>query len=255
MSQTTIQKNNSIRFGSIRLEIGESLSSLVDVGALRDISLKSKAEVTALQFDNTPEIKTFIDGDKFSLDATLVEINANNLALLNKNWVEITSVAGTPVSGATQTLANGAWKFDEVYELEGQNADGTAPTINSVTGSTDGATSDYTLVKLGNGNWGIAIKSGGSITTEAQDVVVDYDYTPSASKKVTFKTNGILGEMFMRITNTNQDGKKWTKTFKGVANITPLEISYPSDHENEVATTPISLEGYVIDWVDEQQTT
>lgn len=252
--QTKVQKENALRFGSMKVEIGNTLSTLVDIGALREVGFEGKSEISPLVFDNAPERKIYKDADKFALNATLCEINFSNLAVMSGGMINVTNVAGTLVSGAEFTLAQTEWEFDKVVELAGQNSDGTAPTINSVTGSTDGATSDYKLVKLPNGNWGVSIDNGGAITTVAQDVVVDYDYTPSASKSVTFNSTGILQDRFMRLTNTNQNGKTKVVVMKGVANISPLNIDFASDDENEVATTPISLEGYVIDITDAQQT-
>jgi hypothetical protein len=254
-NQTTIQKKNSLRYGSTRLEIGTTLSSLVDIGALRGVSLEQLGEVTSIKFDNVPEIKMAKDQDKFAVKAELAEINFTNLALMSGGIITVTNNAGSPVSDDTQVFSQTEWEFDKVVELNGQNSDGTAPNIDSVTGSVDGATTDFKLVKLQNGNWAVSINSGGSITTEAQDITVQYDYTPSASKEITFKSKAVLEDRYMRLVNTNQDGKTITKTFKGVANVEPLNISFAPDDENEVATTPISLEGYIIKGVDAQQTT
>lgn len=254
MNQTQVQKENALRFGSMKVEIGNTLGTLVDIGVLRDVSFEGKAEITALQFDNAIERKMIKDADKFALNATLCEINFTNLSIMSGGMIDVTTVAGVLVSGAEFTFAETEWEFDKVIELSGQNDDGSAPTINSVTGSVDGVTTDYKLVKLPNGNWGMSMDSGGALLSIAQDVVIDYDYTPSASKNVTFKSKGLLADRYMRLTNTNQDGKVTVKTLRGVANIEPLNIDYAPDDENEVATTPISLEGYIIDISDAQQT-
>lgn len=256
--QTEIQKDNAIRTGSILLEVGPTMGSLVNVGALRDISFNQKGETGAVQFDNVPEIRTFKNGNKFSLDATLAEINWSNIAIMNDGQVEVTSVAGAPVAGATQAIAVGDWGYGSVVELAGQNSNGTAPTINSVTGATDGVLAlnvDYNLVKLANGNWGVAILDSAGVTTTAQIVTVNYDYTPSASKVVTFRENGKLVEKFMRITNTNEDGLTKVYVLSGVSNIAPIEIDFAGDEENDVATLPVMLEGRVVSITDAQQTT
>lgn len=254
MNQTTVQKEKALRFGSLKVEIGNTPSTLVDIGALRDVSFEGKGEITALAFDNAPERKLTKDMDKFSLNATLCEINFSNLSIMSGGMIDVTNVAGALVSGDTFTMIETEWEFDKAVELTGQNSTGAVPTINSVTGSVSGSTSDYKLVKLPNGNWAISIDNGGAIATIAEDVVVNYDYTPSASKKVTFKSKGILADRFMRLTNTDQYGNTKVVTMKGVANIEALNINFASDDENEVATTPISLEGYIIDIIDAQQT-
>ena len=43
------------------------------------------------------------------------------------------SIAGSTVSGATQTVASGSWGWNDPIVIANQNGDGTAVTINSVT--------------------------------------------------------------------------------------------------------------------------
>ena len=86
-------------------------------------------------------------------------------------------------------------------------------------------------------------------------MTVDYDYTPSASKVVTFSESGKMVEKYMRITNTNENGDTKVYILEGVSNVTPIEIDFAGDEENDVATLPISLEGNVVSITDAQQTT
>jgi len=253
--QTEVQKDNAIRIGSIVLEVGPTLETLVNVGALRDITFNATGETSEVVFDNVPAIRMFRNGDKFALNATLAEINWSVIGIMNDGQVTVETTAGTPVAGETQVLPTGAWSFDKVVELKGQNDSGLAPTINSVTGSSDGATSDFKLVQLPNGLWGVSIDAGGSLGSAVQDVTIDYDYTPSATKRITFDSAGKMIDKFMRITNTNQDGETKVYTLSGVSNVTAMEIDFAGDEENDVATLPISLEGRVIEIIDAQQTT
>ena len=117
------------------------------------------------------------------------------------------TVAGTPVSGATQVITSGNWEFDKGILFAGQNDDGTVPTVNSVTGSTDGAgaADDYTTVK-GPGGWYLVPLDGTNFTTESQSLTIDYDYTPSASKKLTGGTSSIeLTKFWARLRHYTDD--------------------------------------------------
>ena len=61
--------------------------------------------------------------------------------------------------------------------------DGSAPTITSVEGSVDGALTvdvDYFLVSLPEVGYGIYVIDSATVTTEAQDLDIVYNYTPSA---------------------------------------------------------------------------
>jgi len=100
---------------------------------------------------------------------------------LSSGLMSRTAIAGTPVAGATQTVTSGNWNFDSGILLDGQNSSGLVPTINSVTGSVDGAgaADDWTTVKA-QGGWMLVPLDGTNFTTETQDLVIDYDYTPAS---------------------------------------------------------------------------
>lgn len=255
MAQTTIQKNKAIRAGSVKVELGTSLGSLVDIGALRDIGgLEGTGSVTELLFDNVAKIQKYKDGNRAKLVGKLCEINFSNIELMNGGQVVTTLVAGTPVAGHLMVIASGDFAINTPYELDGQNASGAVPTINSVTGSVDGAMvlgTDYNMVKMANGNWAIVPLTG---VTLAQTITVDSDFTPSASKVTTFNATGIKSGVYMRITNTNEDGNTLVATLKGVVNIAPFSIDFAGDNEDNVAEMPIELEGEIISIVDSQQT-
>ena len=92
-------------------------------------------------------------------------------------------VAGTPVTGYSWTLASGEWFYDKTYLFIEQNGDGSKPTVASVTASTDEELvedTDYFLTELPEAGWVIVLKDSDTITTEAQDIVVVYGYTPNA---------------------------------------------------------------------------
>ena len=92
------------------------------------------------------------------------------------------AVAGTPVAGATQDVVNPS-AYLQFIKIANQNYDGSAITVNSVTGDTDGllvAGTDYDVVTDDNGVYGIQLISGGNITTLTQTFTIDYDYTPTS---------------------------------------------------------------------------
>ncbi len=92
-------------------------------------------------------------------------------------------VAGTLVSGHVQTVASGAWAYDQVILLDKQNGDLSKQTIASVVGSVDGAlvaNTDYFMTFLPEVGWAIYIKDTATVTTLVQNIVVTYSYTPNA---------------------------------------------------------------------------
>ena len=138
----------------------------------------------------------------------LVSWDLETLEKLGGGIYNYTAVAGTPVAGATQVLLSGSWAIDSAVLLEGQNASGLVPTINSVTGSVDGALvdgTDYVMSKI-NGGWAIIIFNDG--TTLAQDITVNYDYTPASGKTITAGDSSIvLTDFIIRLRHYTDDAK------------------------------------------------
>lgn len=100
-------------------------------------------------------------------------------------------VAGTPVTGATQTIPAG-WGYSQISLFAHQMGNGASPTVTSVVGSVDGALvagTDYDVVKLPEVGWGIAVNDTTTVTTLAQSILVTYNYTPNSM--VTLKRGGI----------------------------------------------------------------
>lgn len=259
MAQTTIQKQASIRFGSAKLEVGDDFLSLVNLGAIRGLSFNHKVETQTIPFDNTEEIKQFKNGQRASLTFQLAEFDLTTFGILDDGLVINSTIAGTLVSGATQTVTSGSWLEKNFIEIENQNGDGSAITVNSVTGATDGALvadDDYEVVKNGQGKYGIVLNlAGAALTTEAQNLTINYDYTPNASKKVTFNDFGTKTEKVARITNTNSSGDTFIMELTAVTNITPTVLPFVADDADDVAVVEIELDGYVSQILDSQSTT
>lgn len=257
MSQTTIQKTPAIRKGSVRVLVGDDFSSLVDIGALRDPVFNSLVENQAIQFDNVDDLKKFVNGTKVQVSFNLAEINLTNLAKLDAGLMTVTTVAGTLVSGAEQVVASGSWNYNVFIPFTNQNGAGTVPTINSVTLGTDGAIvaeTDYVTAKQGN-TWGIIIWDSTTVTTEAQSVTIDTDYTPSASKKITMTDSGTKTLVALRLINTDENGLTFKIDIENGTNFTPISIDFAGDDEEDVAILPVQFEGSLVEIVDEQQTT
>ena len=104
-------------------------------------------------------------------------------------------------------MTSGNWSFDTPILLTAQNADGTAPTIDSVTGGTDGALTedtDYFLTVI-DGDYYITVIDSSTVTTTAQSITIQADYTPAARTRRS--TGGLTNQtpIEVRLTNRNPD--------------------------------------------------
>lgn len=189
---------------------------------------------------NLVEVKADDTGTVFKGYIPEVRIEGEFLENMNVDVMETilggtrADVAGTPVSGATQVIAN-PFVANNFYEIANQNGDGSLITINSVTGGTDGALTandDYHLVVNDQGVYGIVLNTvagGTNITTLAQTITINYDYTPNASEQLTFDVGFTESpNLLVRITVT--EGSQIRRitmdnaTFEGVYGLSFLDI-------------------------------
>lgn len=161
-----------------------STDSFTDIGVMANGFTSTYQNANSeVEFGNAQNPDKVSKNLKLQIAPTELYTMKNNIfALLSGGLITEETTAGTPVVGGTQTVASGAWAYSQFIELTGKESDGSQPTINSVTGSVDGALvldTDYFVMK-GVGGWGIYIIDSATVTTEAQNIVIDSDYTPAA---------------------------------------------------------------------------
>lgn len=254
--QTTIQVPEAIRKGSVRVLIGDDFDNLVDVGALRNPVINSLAENQMVEFDNVNPLKKFVKGNRVQVTFDLAEINFSTLAKLDGGIINLSTVAGVLVAGAVQLVIAGAWNYNKFIKIAHQNGNGGLIDVNSVTGATDGllvSETDYFVGQNDLGEYGIFIKDSATVTTLNQNITVNYDYTPNASKKITFTESGSKLLKAMRLINTDENGKKFQIDINEGSNFAPISVDYAGDEEDNVAILPVDFQGNIVEWVDEQQ--
>ena len=190
-SQATAQAPKTINIGSAAAFYSlDSGGSFTNVGLgdgfafVEELTPLDSAPDNGIAPDNLRGIASqsgVITGNLWEYDLTKLNAIRGGIDILS-------SVASSLVEGAEQTAASGNWAYNIPITLTGQNQSGLVPTINSVTGGTDGAIvllTDYVVIQLPTGDWAISILDSVTVTTEAQDFVIDTDYTPSASTTLT----------------------------------------------------------------------
>jgi hypothetical protein len=253
MSQTNLQKTNALRYGSVTLYIGDDFGSLVNIGAIRNMSFEHKAENIELAFDNVPSIKKFKNGRKASFVFDLVEIDLTTFAQTDAGLVIQSDIAGAPVNITDESLILAGVSGKALMH---KNGDGTMPSSIVVTDT--GATpyvenTDFTIQLGADGFAYIARIDGGGIA-DGEEVLVDYTYTPNVSKKMTFNTGGTKTYKVARIVNMNNEGKSLTIDLENVTNIKPLTTPFQADDSDDIMVCSMELEGSIKEVLDEQST-
>lgn len=197
-----------------------------------------------VSFDDVGTVKQSVSNERGTIN-----ISAGKVLDMDKH-VDLTgalftrvSIAGTPVAGATQDILSGNWAYDQFILIENQNGDGSEITVNSVTLSTDGALvedTDFFVMKTSQG-WGIYIIDSATVTTESQDIEIDYDYTPSAS--VDYKWGGIatITPIEIKFETETPDGKAVVITFYKVFPSGKFGHGFGSENSPEPVLTDLEF--------------
>lgn len=244
MAQTTVQHPETIRFGSGRLEIGKSLDSLVDVGALTGVhfthNLGDKVTVTS---DNAGVVLERAGTQTAQVEANLMEINLDTLAVYMGGVSKLETVAG---SQQTVTNEEHTLKGTTFIRLDHRMGDGNAVTIDSIKkkgGSSAVKDTDYIVALDSDGYTCIARKSGSSVIADGSVVQVSYEYTPAAYKRLSFGGLQQLDAAVARITNFDSLGREFSITVYKATADSGIEIEFQADDADETDVVPITLVG------------
>ena len=244
MAQTAVQHPETIRFGSGRLEIGKSLDSLVDVGALTGVhfthDLGDKITITS---DNAGVILERAGTQTAKVEANLMEINLDTLAVYMGGLSKLETVAG---SQKTVTDEGHTLKGTTFIRLDHRMGDGNAVIINSIKkkgGSAAVEGTDYVVAIDSDGYTCIARKSGSSVIADGSVVLVSYKYTPAAYKRLSFGGLQQLDAAVARITNFDSLGREFSITVYKATADSGIEIEFQADDADETDVVPITLVG------------
>ena len=170
----------------LRMDISSDTGSTwSDAGVLADgVSWTFNYDVTDVENGNAANPDAQAKNLSVSIaPSALRSWDTSILEALSGGLMTREAVAGTLVEDAVQTIASGDWAYETGITLSGQNSDGTAPTINSVTAGTNGALAldtDYFVVLGPSGGWTVVITDSATVTTLDQTIEIDTDYTPAA---------------------------------------------------------------------------
>lgn len=253
--QTTIQVPSAIRIGSVKVLVGNDSASLVDIGALRNPVFKSLAENQVVKFDNVADLTKFVLGKRFQVTFDLAEIKFDNLSVLDGGILNLATVAASPVTVTGEAKGTG-WVVGKPIKLNNKNGANTivGSIVIKAAGTPLTLTTNYvTYVGDGtNGELGATYIT--PVTASAAVITADYSYTPNASKKLTFNDSGTKTLKYMRLVNTDNNGKEFRVDIQNGTNFAPLSVDFAGDAQDDVAILPVDFQGDIVEWVDEQQT-
>lgn len=243
--QTTVQKSNTIRFGSAKIEVGEDVGTLTNLGVATGIEFTEEFEAVVFKPDNAPEISGPVKDHTATAKFELWEVDLENLALIRGGMDLLTVVAGTPVSVTDElhTLTGTG-----MVKLSHKNGAGTEVSTIVVTDASNNPAvrnTDYVVGVDPSGNTMIGRVAASTVITSGEGIKVDYSYTPNASVKMTSGGLNTISPRVVRLTNTNSAGKVFRITIYAAKNQGGIELALPADDADEPLKPTIELRGIV----------
>ena len=244
MAQTTVQHPETIRFGSAKLELGKSLDSLTDVGALTEVHFTHElGDKVTIESDNAGVVLERAGTQTAQVEANLMEINLDTLAVYMGGISKLETVNATE---KTATDEEHTLKGTAFVRLNNKMGNGEQVSITSVKkkgGSSAVEDTDYVVLMDADGYTCIARKSGSSVITDGSTVQVTYKYTPASKKRLTFGGLSELDATVARITNYDSQNRPFSITiYKGTADA-GIEIEFQADSADETDVVPITIVG------------
>ncbi len=217
LPQTDYQNKNNVLHGACMLEVSSDGISWVNCGALNEVKFTENLQVSKIETDNVSDDYAVTDQTS-TIEAVQLELFDEDVRAIIRSSIDtVVDVAGVLVEDYLDVTASGDWAYSKFIPFGKENASGLAPTINSIAGGTDGPlvlNTDYFVMKDGT-DWGYYVIDSATVTTEAQTMTVDMDYTPVASRTIHSGGMGTLPEFWVRLTNEDPNvgsGRlvKWT---------------------------------------------
>ncbi len=228
--------------------IGDSIASLASVGVLpedSDTSVAISYEQVKVKGSKNEDVMTYTKNMEANAKFTIYQILMENLAKFADGLMNVTTQAASPVTGQTQTVAAG-WTSLETYRIDGQNANGNAPTLANVQAGSTSLTEgdDYFLIKDANGDWCIAVDTAGSAGAVTTDpITFDIDYTPAAAKVATIGAPSVEIKPKVVRFQKEQGGKVFRITLYSASNEAGLTFGFPASSADKPASIDIELKG------------
>lgn len=243
MTQTTVQRPGAIRFGSGTLEVGTSIDTLVNLGAIRDAVFKEEWEEVEVKSDNAGVVKVGVKEHVAYIECDMMEVALDNLHLIRGGLDTYTQTGGTPV---TVTDESHTLTGTTLVRLKNKNGNGTevgSITVTDALGNAAVRNTDYIVALDAEKHTCIARVASSSVISSGEGVLVDYTYTPLASARMTSGGRFRISDRVVRITNRDEAGREFRITLYKASVNEGAEIEFPSDDDDDPALPHLKMKG------------
>jgi len=139
--QTTVQDEDALRIGSVKWEVGASVGTLVDVGALRGAAFKEGFTPEEIESDNAGIISKGVTDHMVLVSAELMELDLATFANIYAGMGTLTTVAAAPIS-----ITDEAVEVNDYDLVAFENRNGDRSEVSSIVVA-DAATPTITYIR------------------------------------------------------------------------------------------------------------
>ena len=242
MSQTSVQKKRTVRYGSVKVLIGERFDKLTDIGAARSVAIKESMSTADIESDNAGTIATLQTEHKMELTFDSLEVNFEKYAMARGGIDNINSYDGKTEETKQYIVEADTYKRGEEIKVPFKNADGSEVTINKVEKKNSSGNiliEETSYEKIGTNG----IKITDTKISPSTDTLI-ITYTRIMPKMVRMTTGGkssTIKPKCIMLVNTNAEGKELRIYLPQASIAGGLEFSFPSDKAQDVLIGKLSF--------------
>lgn len=240
-----------LKFGSADVRVAlytdtaATISTATSIGMLDGVKITVSGDDVLVETDNTE------DQDMGTTNWTVIAGASAwkniDLTVLNTILGQTGNITLTPASTPVNVVDESHVLTGEISQRLNHKNGATKTLVSSIVVTQGGATAvldtDYTVGLDNDGYTYIAAKSGSSVISSGETVLVDYTYTPLASKKITFGTATVPVFLHVWLVNTNSSGEIFAIEIYKVRAMKSVEFTFGSDKKRDLLQMPITITG------------
>ncbi len=227
--------------------IGDNEANLVNVGVLpedKETTVSVSYDSVEVKGSKNEDVQRYVKNMSAEGKFSIYQILLDNIAKFSKGLITLESVPGTPVTGQTQTIKAG-WENKRLYRLDGQNADGSEPTVTAKKGSTTLTKGDdFHVLKAADGDFYVSLNTAGTSHIATTDVItLTLGYTPKASVKAKMGAPSVeITPQVVRFMKMQGD-KKFQITLWSATNSSGLSFAFPASSADKPTSIDVTMTG------------
>lgn len=243
VNQTTVQNEGAIRFGSGKLEVGTSIATLVNIGAIDNAEFSEDYDMVEVKADNVGRIKVGVKDQTATIECDMLESDLSKLNTIRGGLDTYTPVAASPVAITNEEHVLTGTTAARLTYKEGDDTEVASIVVTDASDNAAVRNTDYVIAVDSAGYTTIARVSGSTVITDGDTAKVDYSYTPNTSVKLTSGGKYTISDRVVRITNTNDSSEDFRITLYKATIEKGLAFKYPADNSQEVMKVHLTMTG------------